>query len=199
MAPVDDNVSGRLPRWAAADPGHQLRDPAARRDRHRDYRDRPAGRDPADAVCSKPKASTIGCMEPLTTDPRLSLHDGRFREVVVHRATRDITMVIDAGDLQVGYRRLTLRFAEAGVVGQNLYLLAEAIGASFRANHWHAKREVTEIHSIKRGDLPNGRHTLRFKLWPFHAFAFEFAEVSIADEPLEARGEARPGRFIVRG
>ena len=107
-------------------------------------------------------------------------------------------MEIDAGDLQVGYRRLTLRFADAAIVGENLQLLAEAVGASFRANHWHGRREVTEIRSIKMSDVPNGRHTLRLRLWPFHAFAIEFAEMSITEEPLDARGEARPGRFVVR-
>jgi hypothetical protein len=137
-------------------------------------------------------------MERLTTDPRLNLHDGRFREVEVDRAAGAITMVIDAGDLQTGYRRLTLRFAEAGIVDGNLQLLAEAVGASFRPNHWHRSRGVTEIRGVEVADLPDGRCRIRLELWPFHTFVLEFADVSITDEPLEARGEARPGRFILR-
>ena len=44
----------------------------------------------------------------LTTDPRFALKNGRFHEVVVDTSAEQIVITIDCGDLQVGYRRLTL-------------------------------------------------------------------------------------------
>ena len=81
----------------------------------------------------------------LATDRRLSLHDGRFDEVVVDTRGQSMTIVIDCGDLQVGYRRLTLVFEEASIVPDDLQLLAAAVGAEFRANHWTQSRTVTEV------------------------------------------------------
>jgi hypothetical protein len=135
----------------------------------------------------------------LATDPRLDLHDGRFREVTVDREGQEIAMVIDCGDLQVGYRRLTLMFDRAAVVPDNLQLLAEAIGAEFRSNHWHQGRSVTEIRVVEVDVLPGGRFTLRLRLWPFHEFAIEFDALSIAEEALDGRGPARSGKFVSRG
>lgn len=135
----------------------------------------------------------------LATDPRLDLHDGRFREVRVDREAQEIVMVIDCGDLQEGYRRLTLRFEGAAVVPHNLHLLAEAIGAEFRPNHWHQRRSVTEIRVVEVDLLPGGRFILRLRLWPFHEFAIEFDAISIAEESLNVRGPERAGKFVVRG
>jgi hypothetical protein len=135
----------------------------------------------------------------LATDPRLDLHDGRFREVTVDREAQEIVMVIDCGNLQVGYRRLTLRFDRAAVVPDNLQLLAAAIGAEFRSNHWHQGTSVTEIRVIEVDVLPGRRFVLRLRLWPFHEFAIEFGALSIAEEALDARGPARAGTFVVRG
>lgn len=135
----------------------------------------------------------------VATDPRFDLHDGRFREVTVDRQAQEIVMVIDCGNLEVGYRRLTLRFDCAAVVPDNLQLLAEAIGAEFRSNHWHQRRSVTEIRAVEADLLPGGRFLLRLRLWPFHEFAIEFETLSIAEEALDARGPERAGRFVVRG
>lgn len=46
----------------------------------------------------------------LATDPRLNSHDARFNEITVDREAPTVEMVIDCGDLQVGYRRVKLRF-----------------------------------------------------------------------------------------
>jgi hypothetical protein len=132
----------------------------------------------------------------LATDPRMDLHDGRFRKVQVDRTARAVALVIDCGNLQVGYRRLHLRFDAANVVPDNSQLLAEAIGAEFRANHWHQRRSVTEIRAVEVDLLPGDRFALRLRLWPFYEFAVEFSALSIRESPLAGRGPARAGRFV---
>ena len=133
----------------------------------------------------------------LATDPRFALHDGRFHEVAVDPATQAVTMVIDCGDLQVGYRRLSLSFDGATIVPDDLQRLADAIGAEFRANHWHQRRTVTEIRRQEVDVLPDGRYVLRLRLWPFYKFAIEFSGFSLVEVPMSARGPARAGRFTV--
>ena len=133
----------------------------------------------------------------LATDPALDLHDGRFELVDVDLEAGRVTMLIGAGILDVGYRQLSLRFDEATVVPENLHLLAEAIGASFRPNHWRRGRGVTEIRYHEVDLLPDGRFVLRLRLWPFHEFAVEFGAFSYSEVPLPARPAARPGRFVI--
>lgn len=133
----------------------------------------------------------------LATDPRLDLHDGRFQEVTVDLEAQEVTMVIDGGDLLVGYHRLTLHFRGTTIVPHNLQRLAAAVGAEFRANHWHQRRTVTEIQAQEIDLLPDGRFVLRLRLWPFHEFAIEFAMFSLAEAPLTGRGLERAGRFII--
>ena len=134
----------------------------------------------------------------LATDPRFDLHDGRFHEVTVDTAAGAITLTIDCGDLDVGYRRLSLAFEGARVVPDNLQHLAAAVGAEFRANHWHQRRGVTEILKHEVGILPDGRYVLHLRLWPFYKFAIEFSGLSLSQVPLSARPPARAGRFIVK-
>jgi hypothetical protein len=134
----------------------------------------------------------------LTTDPRLNLHDGRFREVIVAPNEMKVAMVIDGGDLEFGYRRVTLQFEGATVVPDNVQLLAEAVGAEFHPNHWHKERQVTEVQDVEVDLLPDGRFSLRLRLRPFYEFAIEFSGFSLAEDPLEARGPARAGTFVVR-
>jgi hypothetical protein len=133
----------------------------------------------------------------LATDPRLSLQDGRFREFTVDAHDRAITIAIDCGNLQVGYRRLTLSFEGASIVPDDLQRMAAAVGAEFRANHWDQGRTVTEVLEHTVGALPNGRFVLRLRLWPFYEFAVEFSGFSLIDIPLAARGPARAGRFTL--
>jgi hypothetical protein len=96
----------------------------------------------------------------------------------------------------VGYRRLDLRFAAANIVPDNSELLADAIGAEFRANHWHRHRAVTEIRAVEVDLLAGDRFTLRLRLWPFYEFAVEFGALSIGESPLDGRGPARAGKFV---
>jgi hypothetical protein len=131
----------------------------------------------------------------LTTDPRRSLHDGRFHEFVVDTRKKAITIAIDCGDLQVGYRRLTLSFEGASIVPDDLQRLAAAVGAEFRANHWHRGRTVTEVLDSTVDALPDGRFALRLRLFPFYQFAVEFSEFSLVEVSLAARGPGRAGRF----
>lgn len=133
----------------------------------------------------------------LATQPRLNLHDARFREVRVDREAAAVDLVADCGDLQVGYRRITLRFESATIVPDNLYLLAEAVGAEFRSNHWHRGRTVTEIRAqeVDLGD--DGKFVLRLRLWPFYEFAVEFAAISLDEVPLAERSSPTAGRFVV--
>jgi hypothetical protein len=133
----------------------------------------------------------------LATDPRLSLHDGRFHEFTVDTRSSVITIAIDCGDLQVGYRRLTLTFEGASIVPDDLRLVADAVGAQYRPNHWHHGRTVTEILEHKLAVLPDGRFVLRLRLWPLYQFAIEFTGFSLAEVPLTDRGPARPGRFTL--
>jgi hypothetical protein len=69
-------------------------------------------------------------------EPRLHLKDAEFRHVEIDRAARLVTIVVNAGDIQLGYRELTLRFADAEVVLYNLQALAYAVGARYHSDHW---------------------------------------------------------------
>jgi hypothetical protein len=131
----------------------------------------------------------------LATDPRLSLHDGRFHELNVDTRDKRITMVIDCGDLQVGYRRLTLSFEGASIRPDDLQRVAAAVGAEFRPNHWHRARAVTEVLEHKVDVLPDGRFVLRLRLWPFYRFAVEFSGFSLGEVPMADPRPARAGRF----
>jgi len=142
-------------------------------------------------------AKVAGDLASLATDPRFDLHDSRFREVTLDRTARAITMALDCGDRVVGYRRLTLTFEEAKVVPDNLSRLADAVGAEFRANHWHQRRTVTEIQKHEIRVLPGGRYALRLQLWPFYEFSIEFSGFSLVEVPMSSRGPARAGRFTV--
>ena len=133
----------------------------------------------------------------LATDSRLDLHDGHFHEVKVNREARTMVMVVDCGNLDVGYRRLTLRFQGAAIAPDNLLLLADAVGAEFRPNDWHREPTVTEIRWVEVDLMPDRRFVLRLRLWPFYQFAIEFNALSIGEEPLEGRGPNHAGRFVV--
>jgi hypothetical protein len=133
----------------------------------------------------------------LATDPRFALKDGRFHEVAVNTTTSAVTMMIDCGDLQVGYRQLSLAFDGATVVPDDLERLAAAVGAEFRANHWHQRRTVTEIRKQEVDVLPDGRYVLRLWLWPFYEFAIEFSGFSIVSIPMSTQGPVRAGRFTL--
>jgi hypothetical protein len=146
---------------------------------------------------SSPAAKLPRDLAALATDPRFDLHDGRFHEVTVDTRAQAVTMVINCGDLQVGYRRLTLSFDRATVVPDDLSRLADAVSAEFRANHWHTGRTVSEIQRQEVGVLPDGRYVLRLRLWPFYKFAIEFSGFSLVEIPMSARAPARAGRFTV--
>ena len=132
----------------------------------------------------------------LATEPRLNLHDARFREVRVDRDAAEMDLTIECGYLQVGYRRITLHFGSAHVVPDNLYLLAEAIGAEFRSNHWHRQRKVTEILAHEVDVRPGGRFALALRLTPFYEFAVEFGTLSLTEVPIGERSPARAGRYV---
>ncbi len=121
----------------------------------------------------------------LATDPRFDLKDGRFREVSVDRTAHEVVLVVDCGSLQVGYRRLTVRFAGATIEPDNLQLLAKAVGAEFHDGDRDPERSVTEIRYFEIE--PSAGCSIRLdgpKLWPFYEFAVAFDAVSISEEPL---------------
>jgi hypothetical protein len=132
----------------------------------------------------------------LATEPRLNLHDARFREVRVDRDAAEVDLTIECGDLQVGYRRINLQFGSASIVPDNLYLLAQAIGAEFRSNHWHRQRTVTEILAHEVDVRRGGRFVLALRLTPFHEFAIEFATLSLTEVPIAERSPARAARYV---
>lgn len=133
----------------------------------------------------------------LATEPRLNLHDSRFKEVRVDRDAAEVQMAIACGNRQVGYRLVRLDFGRASIVPDNLYLLAAAVGAEFRSNHWHRGRTVTEILAQEVDVRPDGRYVLALRLTPFYEFAVEFETLSLTDIPLVERGPVRAGRFIL--
>lgn len=134
----------------------------------------------------------------LATDPALDLHDGRFVLVELDRAMQRLTLVVDVGSLQVGYRRLSLSFDDIQIVPDNLHLVAEAVGASFRPNHWHTGTAVTEIRWQEVDIEADGRFVLRLRLWPFHEFGIQFRALSFTFEEHPTRPATRPGRFVLR-
>src|SRR6476620_3677038 len=83
----------------------------------------------------------------LATEPRLNLHDVVIQSVDVDDEAERITMLVAAGDLQVGYRDVTLRFGGATLVPDNLQLLAYALGARYATDHWG---EATTVIRLRR-------------------------------------------------
>ncbi len=70
----------------------------------------------------------------LATDPGFVLKDGLVNSMVVNLALKRVDLVVSVGSLSVGYRRLSIHFENATVQPDDLRLLADAIGATFRAN-----------------------------------------------------------------
>jgi hypothetical protein len=140
---------------------------------------------------------TAAALRAITTDLRYSLHDGRFVEVNIDPAAHRVLLVINVGDLQVGYRRLHLQFQGGSIVPDDFQRLSSAIRAEFRPDRWHRGRAVTEVLSQKVTTLPDGRHRMRIRLRPFHTFAIEFDQLILSETALAERGPARPGRFRV--
>jgi hypothetical protein len=131
----------------------------------------------------------------LATDPRSNLHDARFHEVRVDRDRAEVDLIIDGLWDGEGYRRLTLQFDGAAIVPDNLWLLAEAVGAEFRSNTWHRQRKVTEIMAQEVDVLRDGRFVLRLRLSPFYEFGIEFDAMTLTDAPLGERARVHAGRF----
>jgi hypothetical protein len=140
---------------------------------------------------------TAAALLAITTDARYSLLDGRFDEVNIDPAVGRVLLAINVGDLQVGYRQLRLEFEGAAIVPDDFHRLSSAIRAEFRPDQWHRGRTVTEVRDQKVTTLPDGRHRMRIRLWPFHTFAIEFDRLALTESPLAARGPARPGRFRI--
>ena len=135
----------------------------------------------------------------LALEPELNLHDARFERVEIDLRNSTVIIVVNAGDLQVGYRRITMTFTGASIVPDNLRKLAYAIRAEFRPSHWSRYRSVTEIHDQEVDVVGSGRYTLRLRLWPFHEFAVEFDGFSRSHEPLADRPPPRAGAFVLHG
>ena len=133
----------------------------------------------------------------LVTDPRLSLAGGRFHEFVVNVSAQTVKMVVDSGDVTVGYRRLTLTFHGATIEPDDLSRLADAVGAEFRANHWHQRRTVTEIERHAVREIAKGRYVLELQLRPFHEFSIQFAGFALVEEGLSRRAASVGGRFVL--
>jgi hypothetical protein len=131
----------------------------------------------------------------LALAPDLNLHDARFEHVVVNLTTRTVTIAVRVE----GGRRLTLQFAGATIVPDDLQRLGYAVGAEFRPQHWRQRRGVTEILAQEVDLLPDGRYTLRLRLWPFHQFAVEFADFTLSEELVTEPSRTRAGSFVVHG
>src|SRR5689334_13688247 len=140
-----------------------------------------------------------GSPELLAAGQQFDLHDGRFDRVEMDRTARTVTLIVNCGDLDVGYRRLALTFRGAEIVSRNLRAVAEAVSAEFRGNHWHREGAVTEIVGQTVDALPDGRHRLRLDLDPFGRLTVVFETFDYRAARLTDRGPARAGRFIATG
>lgn len=132
----------------------------------------------------------------LASDARLNLHDGHIQEVVVDLTEGRVVLNV-TGRFRRQHRLLTLQFAQATIIPDNLQLLADVIGAEFRANHWHRRRMTSSIHAQEVDLAPDGRFLLRLRLWPLYEFAIDFATLSVAESSFSAEAPARAGRFTL--
>ena len=96
----------------------------------------------------------------LALEPQLNLHDARFERVEIDLDNSTATIVVNAGDLQAGYRRISLAFTGARVVPDNLQLLGYAVLAEFRPRRWSRYPSVTEIRAQEVDLAANGRYTV---------------------------------------
>jgi hypothetical protein len=128
-------------------------------------------------------------------EPRFNLHDAEFRRVEIDRSARQVTIVVNAGDLQVGYRELTLRFSDAEVVPDNFQALAYAVGARYHSDHWGDTITIILAQELDR--LPDGRFVLRLRLWPFYAFSIEFSDFEMGEAP-SGPHTGTPGTLTLR-
>lgn len=135
----------------------------------------------------------------LAMEPEFNLHDARFERVEIDLSNSTVTIVVNAGDLQVGYRRITMTFSGAHVVPDNLQRLSYAVLAEFRPSRWSRYRSVTEIRAQEVDLVAAGRYTLRLRLWPFHEFAVEFDGFRLHTEDVARRPRPRVGAFVIHG
>ncbi len=135
----------------------------------------------------------------LALEPELNLHDARFERVEIDLGTSIATIVVNAGDLQLGYRRITMAFTGASIVPDNLQQLGYAVLAEFRPSRWSRYRSVTEVRAQEVDLVADGRYTLRLRLWPFHEFAVEFDGFSLNVEAIAKRPRTRVGSFVIHG
>jgi hypothetical protein len=132
----------------------------------------------------------------LFTDPLLQLDGGAIREFAISSDRRRIRLELAVGNEGVGYRVLQLRMLDARIRPDNLYLLAEAIGAVFGPNHWHPRRGFTVIRYSEL-DVDRERLVLRFRLWPFHEVEINAAQLQCSWEASSGRLPLRAGRFLL--
>jgi hypothetical protein len=76
--------------------------------------------------------ATAAALLAIATDARYFLHDGRFDEVNIDPGVGRVLLVINVGDLQVGYRQVRLEFEGAAIVPGDFQRLSSAIRAEFR-------------------------------------------------------------------
>jgi hypothetical protein len=135
----------------------------------------------------------------LASDPRLNLHDGRIRSIIVDQEASTVEMNLTTGaDSSQGYGHIDLRlvFGGARFVPENLQAIAYAIGATFETDHWGTARTAVLAQEIDIADA--GRYVLRLRLWPFHQFGLVFDSLSLSEGPA-APDEGGVGKFLFTG
>lgn len=115
------------------------------------------------------------------TEPRLNLHDADIRQVEIDETAGNVTIVVNTGNVELGYRELTLRFTDARIVPDNVQALAYAVGARYQTADWGDTNTTIIAQEIDR--LPDGRLLVRLRLWPFYAFAVEFTGFELIEAP----------------
>jgi hypothetical protein len=99
-------------------------------------------------------------------------------------------MALDAADQTV-----ELAFLHGQIVPDDLQALAYAVGARFHTDQWGDATTVVLAQEIDI--LADGRFVLRLRLWPFHAFAIEFADLELRQSQRRDRRRS-PGSVIIR-
>lgn len=110
---------------------------------------------------------------------RLDLHDGLFMDYALEGP--DVRLQIHCGDLQSGYREVTLR-----------YIGGRAFGARNQELSGWLSAPETEI-LFDELDADAGRYEHRFLLWPRGEFGIRFCELAVNDVLVD--GSYRSKRF----
>jgi hypothetical protein len=126
----------------------------------------------------------------LASDPAVNLADGLIRTLHIDTDNGNIELVVVRG-----VTRLALSFREAEIQPPNIYQLACAVGAEYRAGHFG--RVLTTIREQEVDVSGDGRTLLRLRLDPFHTFAIAFGALDPIEVSAHAEDVTDPGKLTL--